>query len=83
LAAGEFPELEKIKKAVDNLLKEAKEAGKVHEKWTLKRLALVGDKQPKNWATKRRAILGLAKRRKKKQEKESETLGTPNSTTKK
>jgi hypothetical protein len=38
----------------------------MHKAWNLKRLAQVGTKQPKNWATKRRTILGLAKKRKKK-----------------
>ena len=48
------------------MLKTAVTEGRIDEKWTLKRLAQVGAKQPKNWAAKRRAILGLAKKRKKK-----------------
>jgi hypothetical protein len=66
LSAGEFPELQKIKKAVDALIAEAAKAGKIDAKWNLQRLAQVGNKQPKNWATKRRTILGLAKKRRKK-----------------
>jgi hypothetical protein len=66
LSAGEYPELQKIKKAIDGLLKEAVTAGKIDEKWNLRRLAQVGSKEPKNWPTKRRTILGIAKKRKKK-----------------
>ena len=66
LSTGEFPELLKIKKAVDELLKSAVADGKIDKAWSLKRLAQVATSQPKNWATKRRTILGLAKKRKKK-----------------
>jgi hypothetical protein len=66
LSSSEHPELVKIKKAIGELLKSAVTEGKIDKAWSLKRLAQVGDKQPKNWATKRRAILGLAKKRKKK-----------------
>jgi hypothetical protein len=66
LSAGEFPELLRIKKAIDELLKSAVAEGRIDAKWNLKRLAQVGAKQPKSWATKRRTILGLAKKRKKK-----------------
>ena len=73
LSSGEFPELLKIRKAIDELLKSAVADGKIDKAWNLKRLAQVGTKQPKNWATKRRTILGLAKKRKKKVvEKEEE-----------
>ena len=66
LSAGEFPELQKIKKAVDELLKSAVADGKIDKAWNLKRLAQVGTKPSKSWATKRRTILGLTKKRKKK-----------------
>ena len=66
LSAGEFPELLKIRKAIDELLKSAVTEGKIDKAWNLKRLAQVGTKQPKNWASKRRTILGIAKKRKKK-----------------
>lgn len=66
LSAGEFPQLLKIKKSIDELLKAAVADGRIDAKWNLKRLAQVSDKQPKNWATKRRTILGLAKKRRKK-----------------
>jgi hypothetical protein len=66
LSTSEFPELLKIKKAIDVLLKTAVDEGKIDKAWNLKRLSQVGKQQPKNWATKRRTILGLAKKRKKK-----------------
>jgi hypothetical protein len=66
LSAGEFPQLLKIKKEIDELLKSAVAEGKIDKTWNLKRLAQVGNKQPKNWAAKRRTILGIAKKRKKK-----------------
>jgi hypothetical protein len=66
LSAGEFPQLLKIKKAVEELLKAAVAEGKIDRAWNLKRLAQAGNKQPKNWAAKRRTILGIAKKRKKK-----------------
>ncbi len=42
-------------------------------KGNLKRLAQVGNKQPKNWAMKRRTLLGLAKKRKKRGVAKKET----------
>ena len=48
------------------MLKSAVAVGKIEKAWNLKRLAQVGNKQPKNWAMKRRTILGLTKKRKKK-----------------
>ena len=65
LSTGEFPELLKIKKAIDELLKKAVTEGKIDKAWNLKRLSQVGKQQPKSWATKRRTILGIAKKRKK------------------
>ncbi len=73
LSAGEFPELMKIKKTIDELLKAAVAEGKIDVKWNLKRLAQVGSKQPKNWAMKRRTLLGLAKKRKKRGVAKKET----------
>ena len=49
LSAGEFPELQKIKKAVDELLKSAVADGKIDKAWNLKRLAQVGTKPSKSW----------------------------------
>ena len=66
LSANEFPQLLKIRKSIDELLKTAVAEGKIDKAWNLKRLSQVGKQQPKNWATKRRTILGLAKKRKKK-----------------
>ena len=66
VSAGEFPQLLKIKKAIDELLKAAVAEGNIDKAWNLKRLSQVGRKEPKNWATKRRMILGLVKKRKKK-----------------
>jgi hypothetical protein len=63
LSSSEHPELRKIKKAIDELLKAAVVGGKIDQKWTLKRLSQVSDKQPKNWASKRRTILGVVKKR--------------------
>ena len=48
------------------MLKSAVADGKIDKAWNLKRLAQVGTKPSKSWATKRRTILGLAKKRKKK-----------------
>ncbi len=73
LSTSEFPELLKIKKAIDVLLKTAVDEGKIDKAWNLKRLSQVGKQQPKNWATKRRTILGIAKRRKKKVAEKVET----------
>jgi hypothetical protein len=64
--AGEFSHLLQVKKAIDELLKAAVVDGKIHKSWNLKRLSQVGKKEPKNWAAKRRTILGLVKKRKKK-----------------
>ena len=75
LSSGEFPELLKIKKAIDELLKSAVAAGKIDKAWNLKRLSQVGKQQPKNWATKRRTILGIAKKRKKKNQKDKPDHG--------
>ena len=66
VSAGEFSHLLQIKKAIDELLKAAVAEGKIDKAWNLKRLAQVGKKEPKNWATKRRTILALVKKRKKK-----------------
>ena len=66
VSAGEFPHLLQIKNAIDELLKAAVAEGNIDEAWDLKRLSQVGRKEPKNWAAKRRIILGLVKKRKKK-----------------
>ena len=66
VSAGEFPQLLKIKKAIDELLKAAVAEGNIDKAWNLKRLAQVGKKEPKNWAAKRRTILALVKKHKKK-----------------
>jgi hypothetical protein len=66
VSAGEFGQLLQIKKAIDELLKAAVAEGKIDKAWNLKRLSQVGKKEPKNWATKRRTILALVKKRKKK-----------------
>ena len=66
VSAGEFPQLLKIKKAIDELLKAAVAEGTIHKDWNLRRLAQVGKKEPKNWAIKRRTILALVKKHKKK-----------------
>lgn len=46
--------------------------GQIDKAWNLKRLSQVGKKEPKNWPTKRRTLLGLAKKRKKKIVKKEE-----------
>ena len=66
VSADEFEQLLKINNAIDELLKAAVAEGKIHKDWNLRRLAQVGKKEPKNWATKRRTILRLVKKRKKK-----------------
>ena len=66
VSAGEFYQLWKIKNAIDELLKAAVAEGNIDKAWNLKRLSQVGRKEPKNWAEKRRTILGLVKKRKKK-----------------
>ena len=66
ISAGEFSHLLKLKKKIDELLKAAVAEGKIDKAWNLKRLSQVGKKEPKNWATKRRTILALVKKRKKK-----------------
>ena len=65
VSAGEFYQLWKIKNAIDELLKAAVAEGNIDKAWNLKRLSQVGKKEPKNWAEKRRTILGLVKNRKK------------------
>ena len=47
LSAGEFPELQKFKKAIDRLLKTAVANGKIDKAWNLKRLTQVGSKRPR------------------------------------
>ena len=66
VSAGEFSHLLQIKNAIDELLKAAVAEGNIDKSWNLKRLSQVGRKEPKNWAEKRRTILGLVKKRKKK-----------------
>ena len=66
VSAGEFYQLWKIKNSIDELLKAAVGEGNIDKSWNLKRLSQVGRKEPKNWAEKRRTILGLVKKRKKK-----------------
>ena len=66
VSAGEFSQLVQIKNAIDELLKAAVAEGNIDKSWNLKRLSQVGRKEPKNWAEKRRTILGLVKKRKKK-----------------
>jgi len=72
ISVGEFSHLLKIKRAIDELLKSAMAEGQIDKAWNLKRLSQVGKKEPKNWPTKRRTLLGLAKKRKKKIVKKEE-----------